>query len=219
MDPRFAIDPASEVGSSHHDQPGPLPSALTPGGGYSAYRTQSPNHLSPLPYSNIPSYVSGSSGGDGGSSNGLVVRSGSTDQEHSTPSVSRDGLDRSFENLPSGARSPGEGSDTSHFTSISQRPVNPNWRPGPGSAYGGGSRMDGGAAPPSSASAVQRRREDVILTANPDFSLPGMGPSARGGGGRGRGRGLGAPSMTRGGGPMSAAALGLTPSGRYPTEF
>ncbi|KAI7067431.1 hypothetical protein KC352_g42927, partial [Hortaea werneckii] len=64
VDPRFAIDPASEVGSSHHDQPGPLPSALTPGGGYSAYRMHSPNHLSPHPpssTSNIPSYVSGGS--------------------------------------------------------------------------------------------------------------------------------------------------------------
>ncbi|KAK4543403.1 hypothetical protein LTR36_005546 [Oleoguttula mirabilis] len=229
VDPRFAIDPASEVGSSH-DQPGPLPSALTPGaGGYAGYNPQarmhSPNHLHPPSSRNIPSYVSGSASG------------GSTDNDHSTPASllgeqqqqrttrgqglggSGDGPadHSSYENLPEGARSPGEGSEASHFTSVSQRGINPNWRPGPGSAYAGSAM---GA--PSSASAVQRRREDVILNANPDFSLPGMGPSGRNaGGGRGRG-GRGGPGMGMGAmrgvqrSPTNPTAMGLTPSGRYP---
>ncbi|KAK5114261.1 hypothetical protein LTR85_010326 [Meristemomyces frigidus] len=217
VDPRFAIDPASEVGSGH-DQPGPLPSALTPGAGYASYnpqRMQSPNHLHvPPSSSNIPSYVSGSASG------------GSTDNDHSTPAsllgeqrtASSQGVgggpDHSYESLPEGARSPGEGSEASHFTSVSQRGINPNWRPGPGS-YAGSA-----IGAPSSASAVQRRREDVILNANPDFSLPGMGPPGRSGG---RGRGRGGPGMGMRGAmrgaprsPSSPTAMGLTPNGRYP---
>lgn len=191
VDPRFAIDPASEVGAQDHG--GHLPSALTPGG---AYRMQSPNHLQAPPTStHIPSYVSGSGSG------------GPTDNSNSTPSLERGhimlGNDTSDEQLPPGARSPGEGSEASHFTSVSQRGINPNWRPGPGSYAG--SAM--GA--PSSASAAVRRREDVILNANPDFSLPGM---------RGMGRGRGGAGMGRGGSPP-AATLGLTPSGRYPTDI
>lgn len=117
-----------------------------------------------------------------------------------------DERDLSYETLPEGARSPGEGSEASHFTSVSQRGINPNWRPGVGSAYGGGSMA------PSSASAAQRRKEDVILNANPDFSLPGMRI-----GGRGRGRGRG--GMMRVYPPPTAATMGLTPSGRYPTDI
>jgi len=127
-----------------------------------------------------------------------------TDHLNSTPPIEDQhgpsGGDSS-ENLPAGMRSP-TGSDTSHFTSISQRGINPAWRPT------GGSRLQG---PGSTASAAQRRREDVILTANPDFSLPGL-PSGRGGRGRGRGVGGGLP---RGG----IGATGLTPAGRYPMEI
>ncbi|TKA72604.1 hypothetical protein B0A55_06417 [Friedmanniomyces simplex] len=253
VDPRFAVDPASDVGTDHA---GPLPTALTPGTGFvgSSYagqyqqqqrmppQPQDPTHLqTPHPTyhsaqdrSNIPSFVSGMSG------------SGSTDQAHSTPSLEHpgsgnhhhnslstpggDGMslgpdqnggnNSSYENLPPGARSPGEGSEASHLTSISQRPINPNWRPGPpGSAYGGpsggggmgmGGMGMGMGGPGSTASAAQRRREDVILNANPDFSLPGMG-SGRGGGGGFRGRG-------RGGGGMGSPG-GLTPVGRYPTDI
>ncbi|KAK5742391.1 regulator of ime2 [Elasticomyces elasticus] len=217
VDPRFAVDPASEVGQDH---PGPLPTALTPGSGYvgSSYgqqrmppQAQDPNLLqTPHPRFNsqsrqdrgeIPSYVSGSGDGSGGE----------TDPGHSTSAFlerpASDNPESSNENLPTGARSPGEGSEASHFTSVSQRPVNPNWRPqGPPSAYGG----PGSAMGQTTASAAQRRREDVILNANPDFSLPGMAPS------RGRGRGRG--GMGRMGSPTAVNA-GLTPMGRYPTDI
>ncbi|PPJ50514.1 hypothetical protein CBER1_07731 [Cercospora berteroae] len=116
-----------------------------------------------------------------------------------------------LEIIPDGARSPGAASESSHFTSVSQRGVNPNWRPGMPVQGPPGYGMDGG-------SEVQmRRKEDVILSGNPDFSLPipgvgrgrggsGLGMRGRGGGG-GRGRGVRGPSP----------ALGLTPAGRYPT--
>ncbi|KAK4555436.1 regulator of ime2 [Recurvomyces mirabilis] len=246
VDPRFAVDPASEVG--HSDYAGPLPTALTPGGYGPAYgnqrmptptntTTQDPNLLqaparifhnnsvAPQDRSNIPSYVSGTSVGAGDASSGsAVVASGvDTDNAHSTPSLERPpsdghvaggsngtGPDNSYENLPMGARSPGEGSEASHFTSISQRPINPDWRPQGGSAYGG-SMM---GPPPSSASAAQRRREDVILTANPDFALPGMSPMGRG---RGRGRGGGMAGMSRMASPPIQPAM--VPGGRYPTDI
>lgn len=75
--------------------------------------------------------------------------------------------------LRDGQRSPAM-STTSNFTSISQRPQNPNWQPG--------------YAPPMPA---QRRGPTPIqlLGGNPDFELPGVGP--RGRGGRGMGMGMG----------------------------
>lgn len=171
VDPRFQAD-GHTAQEQDQDQHTALPSSLMPGSAYGAHahRMPSPNHLHPP----------------------LPASLAQTDRSNSTPSLE----DRLSENLPEGTRSPA-GSDTSHFTSISQRPVNPNWRPGWPSG------PDGGPVP-SSVSAAQRRKEDIILTANPDFSIPGVTPSR----GRGRGRGGG---MARG--------AGLTPAGRYPTEF
>jgi hypothetical protein len=193
VDPRFASDPHVDTGADQRASG--LPSALQPGANAAAYRMPSPtsnppiptivNH-SPPPQSSLPSGPP------------AVTQ---TDHLHSTPPLD-DGHGASSggdsnENLPPGMRSP-TGSDTSHFTSISQRGINPAWRPGPGSYANG---------PGSTASAAQRRREDVVLAANPDFSLPGL-PSTRGGRGR---RG----PLPRGGG----VATGLTPSGRYPSEL
>lgn len=108
------------------------------------------------------------------------------------------GVSYSYENLHEiGARSPAA-SEASHFTSISQRGVNPNWRPGPGDIMPG---MPGGGAPggaggaagpggylrPNQAQAQMRR--DVLLGNNPDFEL--QLPSGRGRGGRGGAMGLG----------------------------
>ncbi|KAK0907417.1 regulator of ime2 [Friedmanniomyces endolithicus] len=250
VDPRFAVDPASEVGMDH---PGPLPTNLTPGAGYvgSSYGSQ-PQQQSSQQYQHQrmpphpqdptllqtpqPTYHSAASQDRGQIPS--YVSGGSTDTNHalSTPSLDRpssygtstqtpgtNGNSSSYENLPPGARSPGESSEASHLTSISQRPINPNWRPGPpgsSAAYGGGPPQQqgmgmgmGGAV--STASAAQRRRDDVILNANPDFSLPGMGSGNRGGF-RGRG-GRGGGGM--GGRGMGSPPGGLTPVGRYPTDI
>lgn len=112
----------------------------------------------------------------------------------------------SYEDLP-GARSPAE-SETSNFTSVSQRGVNPNWRPGNGGEFGSHGPM--------------RRRElqakrDVLLAGNPDFEIPGMGgpgrmnTRGRGGGGM-RGGMLGAPPPRI----PPASAVGAGVDGRYP---
>lgn len=90
--------------------------------------------------------------------------------------VPRDEL--SYEDLHTGTRSPVE-SETSNFTSVSQRPMNPNWQPGHGgefNSFGPSQRQN------------QQRRQDVLFSNNPDFEIPGVGPP-RGAGGRGRGRG------------------------------
>ncbi|CAI6337733.1 unnamed protein product [Periconia digitata] len=109
----------------------------------------------------------------------------------------------SYEDLPEGARSPAA-SEASHFTSVSQRGINPNWRPPQGGP------MPYGPYGPRR----PMRQEDVILeanAANPDFALPG----------RGRGRGRGRGGMVRGGGgsppPATLPNLGLgSNQGRYP---
>ena len=195
VDPRFAIEEPSDDGFRDSGVPSALtPGGMTPGaitglpGGYPAtpgaqqhthgYRTQAP----PNPDYLHPKYA-------GGAAQGAVGANDS--HSNSEPS-----LDPSHGSFDGGSE---RTSEASHFTSISERGVNPNWRPG---SVSGGSTY----APPSSAAAVQRRREDVILTGNPDFSIPGM----RGG----------RPGGQRGGMPAaSAVGGGLTPMGRYPTDI
>jgi hypothetical protein len=118
----------------------------------------------------------------------------------------------SYDDLPDGSRSPAA-SETSHFTSVSQRPVNPNWRPEMGAAAGqfgpyggvGGGGGGGGRRP--------MRPEDVILqanVANPDFAIPGTTPGRGRGRARGRGGPMGPPATMMGPGP------GLSNQSRYP---
>jgi len=80
----------------------------------------------------------------------------------------------SFESIQEGARSPAVSGD-SDYTSISQRGINPAWRPPP----------QQGPGPNRGPPPLQQR--DMLLGSNPDFELPGM--AGRGGrmGGAGRG--------------------------------
>ena len=103
----------------------------------------------------------------------------------------------SYESIQDGARSPAT-SDNSNYTSISQRGINPAWRPenqGAGMAMGGVPNRR----------PVQQQR-DMLLT-NPDFELPGAGRGGRGGFQGGRG------------GRMPGQGPGVMPSGRYPGEI
>ncbi|KAF1838587.1 pali-domain-containing protein [Decorospora gaudefroyi] len=112
----------------------------------------------------------------------------------------------SFDDLPEGSRSPAV-SEASHFTSVSQRPVNPNWRPEMGAAAGQFAPFPGARRP--------LRQEDVILeanAANPDFVIPGAGRGrGRGRGGRGRGGAMMPPPAT-----MIGQGPGLSNQSRYP---
>ena len=113
---------------------------------------------------------------------------GANDSHSSDNDVSLDARhasDGSFEGTSERA------SEASHFTSISERPVNPNWRPQSGSV---------GPEP--------RRQQDMLLAGNPDFSIPGM----RGGSRR---PGAGPVAASAVGGPSG----GLTGAGRYPTDI
>ncbi|KIV99505.1 uncharacterized protein PV09_08810 [Verruconis gallopava] len=106
----------------------------------------------------------------------------------------------SQESLQEGQRSPAT-SDTSHFTSVSQRGINPAWRPG---------------MPPSGRGPPPPRPSDMLLNSNPDFSLPGMGPTGRGRGGfRGRGGGGMGPGRRSPAMGMSMGG-GLGQPSRYP---
>ena len=127
----------------------------------------------------------------------------------SAPNSSDPNLPRtsSYDDLPDGSRSP-VASEASHFTSVSQRPVNPNWRPEMGAAAGQFAPFNGRRP---------MRQGDQILEANaenPDFAIPGAIP------GRGRGRGRG--GLGRGGpmGPPPATMMGPSPGlsnqSRYP---
>ena len=86
-----------------------------------------------------------------------------------TPSASPDPMSRT--------RSPGAMSESSNFTSVSPRGVNPNWTPG----YG----LAGHPLPPSSHAGYAPQRgnpADALVTANPDFALPtGRAGHVRGG--------------------------------------
>ena len=77
------------------------------------------------------------------------------------------------------ARSPAH-SDTSNFTSVSQRGINPEWaasQRGPPGAYGSGSYYGGGSGVGGHGrndSPKRYRPQDAILADNPEFSVPGM---------------------------------------------
>ncbi|KMU80847.1 pH-response regulator protein palI/RIM9 [Coccidioides immitis RMSCC 3703] len=64
-------------------------------------------------------------------------------------------LQNSSDGLPGGARSSAV-SEASHFTSISQRGINPKWRP----------------ADSENPKPKIHQRQDVLLSSNPDFALP-----------------------------------------------
>ena len=244
VDPRFAVEENSAPppaltpggmtpGAISHGIPGGYPG--TPGNGQ---RMQSPS-APPPPNPNTaylhPAYLATAASGANGAAAGEAGAndvSPSSDQPHLSMNGTSPGPSSfnnvtpngsSQEDLPEGARSPAQGSEraseASHFTSISQRPVNPNWRPGPG--MGGPGSAYAGGPPPSSASAAQRRREDVILNGNPDFSLPGVGLGGRGGGRGGmmRGRGGGGVGGRGARGSVPPPTVGLTPGGRYPTDI
>ncbi|KAK4971964.1 hypothetical protein LTR28_012660 [Elasticomyces elasticus] len=195
VDPQFATQDDVPLlnQTTHHpvpedrdlDQHTALPTSLIPGPPppthQGAHNQPNPHHLHPTAYAphhhhHRPNQLTNGTRNDNNNSSSTL------------------GPSSSYENIAEGARSPA-GSDASHFTSVSQRGVNPNWRPGgPPGSYGG--------PPAFSAPPQPRRRDDVILNANPDFSLPGA-RAGRGGAFRGG----------RGGGGM-----GLTPPGRYPSE-
>ena len=105
----------------------------------------------------------------------------------------------SYDDLPKdvdrmqGNRSPAV-SETSNFTSISQRPINPSWRPPPAppmaglpyaprgrgrGAIRGGARGGRGAyaessiySGPASQASSRYRAQETVLNANPDFAIP-----------------------------------------------
>ncbi|KAH5437242.1 hypothetical protein HBI32_024140 [Parastagonospora nodorum] len=115
----------------------------------------------------------------------------------------------SYDDLPDGSRSPAA-SEASHFTSVSQRPVNPNWRPEMGAPAGQFGPYPGPGGPMPRR---PMRQEDVILeanAANPDFAIPGAMP------GRGRGRGRGGRGGGMGPPPPSMLGPGLSNTSRYP---
>ena len=104
----------------------------------------------------------------------------------------------SYEDMPEGTRSPAA-SDHSNYTSISQRGINPAWKPPPGQGLGMG--MGG----------VPNRRPvqpPDVLMGNPDFELPGGARGARDGFHGGRGD------------RIPGQIPGLLPAGgRYPGEI
>ena len=116
-------------------------------------------------------------------------------------------LTSSYENLQEGARSPAE-SETSNFTSVSQRGVNPNWRPGQGDGA-----FNTGLGPPRRIQQQTQMRRDVLLHNNPDFEIPGFAGAARGG--RAGTRGGGAVRRPVGA-PPAASSVGLGGESRYP---
>ena len=86
----------------------------------------------------------------------------------------------SYEDLQDGQMSPA--SDNSNMTSISQRGVNPNWRPGmegPGGQRSGQANL-GVPGRRDQRHQQQQQQRDMLLSSNPDFELPGgSGPHGR----------------------------------------
>ncbi|MCJ1462096.1 regulator of ime2 [Pseudocyphellaria aurata] len=177
--------PAQSPPSSPEPQP-PAPSHIRINSADNYYEDVDPRFTEPqLP----PALPSSLMPGGGNQQNNLAPQSISRDgsPSHIQPSTS-------YDSIPEGARS--HASDASNYTSISQRGINPNWRP-PSGPQGPGM----GGAPD------RRPVQRDILQTNPDFELPTAPRGGRMLGGRG-GRGGRAPGMIPGLGPGGG--------GRYP---
>ncbi|MCJ1268888.1 regulator of ime2 [Lobaria immixta] len=181
--------PAQSPPHSPEPQP-PAPSHIRFNSTDNYYEDVDPRFTEPQPPQSLPPQPLPNSLMPGGNQpNGIaqptITRNGSP--FHLEPSTS-------YESIPEGARS--HASDASNYTSISQRGINPNWRPPSGQlGVGMGSAAD------------RRPVQRDVLQANPDFELPA---SVRGGrmlGPRG-GRGGRAPGMIPG--------MGQGGGGRYP---
>jgi hypothetical protein len=115
-------------------------------------------------------------------------------------------LDGTYEDPHAGNRSPAE-SDRSNFTSISQRGINPQWNPSlsPSGAPHGPRRP----AP----SAVASQRNELLLSSNPDFELPGAG-AGKNRQPRGRKFSLGTPAHS----PMGTVPRSAYEGAGYPEQ-
>lgn len=138
----------------------------------------------------------------------------------------------SHENNPpppdtSGPRSP-TGSEISHFTSVSQRGVNPRWHDNsdnleklPAHNEFGKNQQQRGMGK-SGGNGIRNR--DVLLQTNPDFAIPGMGPPRSGALRGAKGPGAAGPGAAATAGPSGmgqppATSIPLEPmggAGRYP---
>lgn len=197
VDPRFAVEEPSDDG---YQRDSGLPNALTPGGHVIARNgTASPEALAETMPGNFPRTPANAQQA-GYFPNRMPPPSHEPGRLH--PHTSYTGANDGNSSGSAG-ESPlehsqdGSGSErvseASHFTSISERPINPNWRPD-----GSLSPQPRRGPPPQ-----QRRAEDVVLATNPDFSIPGVGVGRRR---AGSGRDMAASNM---GG-------GMTGGGRYP---
>lgn len=182
VDPRFAVEEPSDDGFRESGAlGGGLPGALTPGGmppgaishlpgGYpttpgaqQAYQHQQQQRMNPE-YLH-PSYQGGPVG----------TNDSHNSSDNDIPLDNRHASGGSFD----GDRASERASEASHFTSISERPVNPNWQP------------------PAQSGPQPRRQQDVLLAQNPDFSIPGMrGGRGRGGNGPIAASAMGGPGLT-----------------------
>lgn len=105
----------------------------------------------------------------------------------------------SSSDLPSDEQRSPAASESSQFTSVSQRGVNPNWLPPSGLAQ----RPSPGPS-----------RNDMVLNANPDFTLPAAGPGRGGRGGYRGGRAIG--PLRNGPSPPTMGMGGPMPRGPMP---
>ncbi len=148
-----------------HDLPKPLEQQRAPAharynSGDNYFEDVDPRFVEPEPVPQARSLLPSALVAGGHPNDNLQIHRGNS-PSHLEPS-------NSYEDIQEGTRSPAA-SDNSNYTSISQRGVNPAWRPPPGQGYG-----------PRTGGIPNRRpvQQPDVLMGNPDFELPG---SARGG--------------------------------------
>ena len=142
-------------GSEVSEMPSP-PHNATRGQGGNYYEQVEPRFartdvVSEMPSTIAPTAVDAYPVGQAYSS-GQHLQPGSTDRRPS------------YDDLPEGARSPAA-SDVSHYTSVSQRGVNPHWRPATG-------QTDATSRRPAPS-----QQHDALFQGNNDFELPSPGQS------------------------------------------
>lgn len=173
--------PTSNQNTMRRPRTSSLPQAHAPGHGRNQssadayYEDVDPRFVAPIADTARQTQATESSGAVPSSLMPGISQAPSDLRQAQHPTIETIDPSSSYEELQDGQMSP-----ASDMTSISQRGVNPNWRPGMEATGGQRSRQANLDVPGRREQKHQQQQRDILLSSNPDFELPsGSGPHGR----------------------------------------
>ncbi|KAL9135230.1 MAG: hypothetical protein Q9175_003583 [Cornicularia normoerica] len=173
--------PTSNQNTMRRPRTSSLPQAHAPGHGRNQssadayYEDVDPRFVAPIADTARQTQATESSGAVPSSLMPGISQAPSDLRQAQHPTIETIDPSSSYEELQDGQMSP-----ASDMTSISQRGVNPDWRPGMEATGGQRSRQANLDVPGRREQKHQQQQRDILLSSNPDFELPsGSGPHGR----------------------------------------